>query len=132
MKDIQTREDIALLVSTFYKHIRQDEKIGFYFNKMIVGEKAWVHHEEKLTNFWESHLLQKNTFRGNPLEAHRKVDKHFENRISTEDFGHWMNNWFLIVDALFEGEIATLAKNKARNMSTFLFMDIYNHRNTEA
>ena len=37
-KEIQSREDVALLVQQFYAKIRADSEIGFYFNETI---KNW-------------------------------------------------------------------------------------------
>jgi hemoglobin len=34
-KPIENREDLSLLVHTFYNKIRADEEIAFYFNDMI-------------------------------------------------------------------------------------------------
>ena len=36
-KEIQSREDVALLVQQFYAKIREDSEIGFYFNETIAS-----------------------------------------------------------------------------------------------
>lgn len=128
MNDIKTREDIDKLIHTFYARVRKDERIGDFFNQVIVGEDSWAKHHVKLGDFWQGHLLGSSNFRGNPMEAHNRVDKQFDNSITSEHFGFWLNLWFDTIDSLFEGELAELAKNKARNMSTFLFMHIYQSR----
>lgn len=128
MATIRTREDISLLVNTFYAKVRKKEGLSHFFNQMIVGEDAWAVHLDKLTDFWETQLLMARTFKGNPMAAHIKVDKTFNQEIEMKHFGLWLNLWYETIDELFEGEVAHLAKNKARNMSHFIFMEMYKHR----
>lgn len=124
-KDITTRADVEKLVNTFYGRIRQNDKIGFYFNETI---KDWESHLKKLADFWETQLIGGNSFRGNPKTAHIKVDQKYKQTISTKEFGEWLNIWFMTIDELFTGEIAQKAKNNARRMSTHLFMNMYRQR----
>ena len=56
VKQITSREDVSLLVNTFYGKIRQDELLGPIFNGHIAEEK-WPEHLWKLTNFWETNLF---------------------------------------------------------------------------
>lgn len=128
MATIKTREDISLLVNTFYSKIRKAEGLSHFFNQMIVGEDAWAIHLDKLTDFWETQLLMARSFSGNPMAAHIKVDKTFDHKIDMKHFGLWLNLWYETIDELFEGQIAQLAKNKARNMSHFIFMEMYKSR----
>lgn len=123
--DIQNREDVYLLVSTFYGKVRENEKIGYVFNEMI---EDWPSHLDKLTDFWETNLFFVNKFRGNPMKAHVEVDQHFNNTIEQAHFGEWLNMWFETIDELFEGDRANIAKNRARNMASNLFMNLYQSR----
>lgn len=124
-QDIQNREDVSTLVHTFYARVRENEEIGYFFNETI---EDWPHHLEKLTDFWESNLFMVSKFRGNPAVAHRGVDQKFDQRISQEHFGEWLNMWFQTIDELFEGDRANIAKNRARNMAHNLFMNLYQSR----
>lgn len=124
-KDIQNREDVSTLIHTFYARVRENEEIGYFFNETITD---WPHHLEKLTDFWESNLFMVSKFRGNPAVAHRKVDQKFDQSISQEHFGEWLNMWFQTIDDLFEGDRANIAKNRARNMAHNLFMNVYQSR----
>ncbi|WP_435131849.1 group III truncated hemoglobin [Formosa sp. A9] len=121
-QDITTRDDVHTLVSTFYSRIREDEILGPFFNTMI---NDWSEHIEKLTTFWESSLFLKTRYYGNPLEAHIKVDEAQNHSITQEHFGLWLTIWVQTVNALFEGEIAENAKQRARKMGTFLYMNIF-------
>lgn len=125
--DIKTREDVYLLVSSFYAKIRKDAVLGPFFNETI---KDWDAHLERLTTFWESSLFLKTKYLGNPLEAHVQVDRAHNNTITEVHFGLWLNLWFQTIDELFEGEYADNAKNRARKMSTFLYLKIFEARQT--
>ncbi len=57
-QDIKNREDVFLLVSTFYKKVRANENIGFFFNETI---EDWPAHLDKLTDFWETNLFMVST-----------------------------------------------------------------------
>ena len=124
-QDISSREDVHVLVSNFYAKIRQHETLGIIFNTMI---KDWDGHIDKLTTFWESNIFFKSKYYGNPLEAHVNVDQRFDNTITQEHFGLWLNLWIETIDELYEGEYADKTKFRARKMATFLFMKIFEAR----
>ncbi len=124
-KSIENRTDLALLVRAFYAKIRTDEAIGFYFNGLI---RDWNEHLEKLTDFWETNLFAIKNYKGNPIEVHNNVDAHFNEQITSHEFGIWLNLWFATIDELFEGENADTLKRRARKMSTFLYMNMFESR----
>lgn len=123
--DIKTREDVFLLVSSFYKKVRKDTVLGPFFNDVI---KDWDAHLENLTDFWQSSLFLKTRYYGNPLETHVKVDKANSNAITEKHFGIWLNLWFQTIEELFEGDYAENAKRRARKMGTFLYLKIFEAR----
>ena len=124
-KDLKTREDVYVLVTSFYKKVRKDEILGPFFNSVI---KDWDEHFERLTTFWESSLFLKTKYYGNPLEAHVNADKANNNTITELHFGLWLNLWFQTIDELFEGDYAENAKRRARKMGTFLYLKIFEAR----
>lgn len=128
-KQIENRTDIALLIHEFYAKIRADHEIGFYFNDII---KNWDAHLEKLTDFWEMNLLGVKKYDGNPLTVHNEVDAHFNGKITSNEFGIWLNHWFQTIDEHFEGENADTLKRRARKMSTFLYMSMFENREKES
>lgn len=123
--DIKTREDVFLLVSSFYNKVRKNELLAPFFNETI---KDWDEHLNRLTTFWESNLFLKTKYLGNPLEVHVKVDQNNNNAISELHFGIWLNLWFQTIDELFVGDYAENAKRRARKMSTFLYLKIFEAR----
>ena len=123
--DIQNREDVFLLVSSFYTKVRANKEIGHFFNETI---EDWPAHLEKLTDFWETNLFMVSKFRGNPMRAHKQVDQSFDHSVEQRHFGEWLNMWFQTIDELFEGERANIAKNRARNMAGNIFLNMYQSR----
>ncbi len=125
LTDIKNRADIFILVTTFYAKIRKDKELGPIFNNAI---QDWNSHLIHLTDFWESQLFMKNVFNGNPLRKHIEVDNDMGNTLDNDLFGLWLQYWLGTIDDLFEGKIAALAKERARNIATFMFMGIFNAR----
>src|SRR5699024_8078079 len=95
------------------------------FNKIITD---WEEHLEKLTDFWESNLFYARKYFGNPMRAHVKTDRVMDHSVESKHFGVWLNLWYQTLDDHFEGDVAQLAKNRARMMSTNLFLAIFNSR----
>jgi len=126
MHDILSREDVFLLVTTFYDKVRKDALLAPIFNSVITD---WEHHLERLTNFWESNLFFKKTFSGDPVGKHIDVDMSLNGGINEMHFGVWLNLWYETIDELFAGEVAKIAKNRARSMSTFIHLKIFEARN---
>ncbi len=130
LHDIKTREDLFRLVSTFYGKVREDAVLGPIFNKAI---NDWDSHLQLLTTFWESSLFMtrklEHKYRGNPLEAHIKVDAQNNHSITEKHFGLWLNLWLQTIDELFKGETAENAKRRARKMATFMYINIFEARN---
>lgn len=128
-KDINTREDVYLLVSSFYTKVRKDNLLGPIFNTAI---KDWDEHLDRLTTFWETSLFMtrklEQKYIGNPMEAHVKVDRDNNNSITELHFGVWLNLWYQTIDELFVGEYADVAKRRARKMGTFLHLKIFEER----
>lgn len=128
MKEIETREDVDLLVRSFYAKVREDELLGPVFNT-IIPENKWPSHLQKLTDFWETGLFGIQKYKGNPVLSHQRADATMNFTIEQEHFGRWLNLWFETIDSLFVGELAVRAKQAARKMSTGQFLAIWNARN---
>ena len=126
MQDISSREDIFLLVKTFYGKVRLDSLLGPIFNLVI---KDWENHFEHLTDFWQSNLFFEKKYAGDPMQKHAEVDKLVGGTINELHFGVWLNLWYQTIDELFEGETAQIAKNRARNMGTYMHIKIFEARN---
>ncbi|MCM4173195.1 globin [Arenibacter sp. TNZ] len=127
MKHIEDREDVSLLVNTFYEGIRKDALLGPIFNRHIT-EGQWPAHLEKLTDFWVTALFGVMCFKGNPTLAHRTVDKNLNHSIAQHHFQQWVALWQYTIDSLFEGVLANRAKKSAENMAIGQFNAISSFR----
>ena len=123
-REIKSREEVSLLVATFYKKVRVNDTLGPFFAKI----QDWDEHLDRLTTFWESSLFLKTKYFGDPLKAHVKADQEFNHSISEFHFGIWLNLWYQTIDELFVGEVADNAKRRARKMGTFLYLKIFEAR----
>lgn len=128
-KQIENRDDLTFLVNQFYDKIRADQEIGSYFNEIITD---WDAHLEKLTDFWETNLFAVRKYKGNPHAVHNEVDAHFNESITGNEFGIWLNHWAQTLDEHFEGENVEILKRRARKMSTFLYVSMFKHRQKES
>lgn len=109
MKDISTKEDIKLLVDTFYGTVRKDDLLGPIFNERI--KDKWPEHLEKLNGFWQMVLFQEASYQGRPFPPHANLP------IDASHFQRWLQIFNATVDELFTGAKATEAKWKAGNMA---------------
>lgn len=127
MKEIENREDISLLVRSFYARIRLHDSLGPIFNDVV---QDWESHLERLTDFWEMILLQTGPGAGkfNPVPVHKEVDVKTNQTITQAHFGNWLELWFSTLDTYFKGNHADYAKEHARNMAHILFFRIMESR----
>ncbi|GAB2612851.1 group III truncated hemoglobin [Belliella aquatica] len=126
-KEIESREEVSLLVRGFYAKIRVHAELGPIFNGIV---EDWEQHLERLTDFWEMVLLQTGPGAGkfNPVPVHKEVDNRVNNEIEQRHFGNWLELWFETIDSKFEGVVADYAKNHARKMAHILFFKILEGR----
>ncbi|WP_211093221.1 MULTISPECIES: group III truncated hemoglobin [Flammeovirga] len=124
MHDLKDREDVILLVNTFYEKVRAHEELGPFFDEIV--KINWDTHLPRMYDFWESNLFFVSKYKGNPVVVHQNVDK--KGTIEQKHFGFWLQLWFNTIDELFDGENAQLLKSRARNMSHMLFMKIFQAR----
>ena len=120
-KDIENREDIELLVDSFYKKVVDDEVIGFIFND--VANIDWEKHMPIMYDFWETTLFHKAVYKGNPMQVH--VDLTNKVALKKEHFDQWLSMFNATVNELFVGDKAELAKTRALSIATVMQIKIH-------
>ncbi|TCV86461.1 group III truncated hemoglobin [Testudinibacter aquarius] len=70
-KLLENRQDIELLVNTFYQKVLADERIGYMFSH--IQGSHWQKHLEKMYRFWESNIFDLDSYQGNPMLQHIRV-----------------------------------------------------------
>lgn len=125
MKDIETLTDIQVLVDSFYDKVKQDKTIGHIFLE-IIGED-WSQHLPIMYSFWQTVLLGKAGYTGNPVKKHIDIDKKIPLQLA--HYEQWQRLWNETVDELYKGEVANDAKTKAANMVQLINMKVVMARN---
>lgn len=106
---ILTLDDVKLLVDAFYGKIRQDALLGPIFNERI--QNRWPEHLQKMYSFWQTLLLEEQTYFGRPFPPHMELP------VAHEHFEQWLSLFTQTVDELFTGEKAAEAKWRAANIA---------------
>lgn len=106
-KDIETREDLELLLGEFYKTVIFDPEIGHHFDELDLET-----HLPVIVDFWEKVLFGKNVYFGNPLFVHQKLQE--KHPLALAHFQRWVAIFSDKVDENFAGEMAENAKMRAK------------------
>lgn len=119
-KDITAREDIELLVNSFYEKVKQDDVIGFIFTD--IAQVNWEKHLPVMYDFFENMLFYTGSYTGNPMELHRHINRLLP--LTREHFQQWELLFCNTVDELFEGDTAALVKQRALSISAVMKIKI--------
>ncbi|MCE4025386.1 MULTISPECIES: group III truncated hemoglobin [unclassified Microbacterium] len=112
MPDIRDRDDILVLVRTFYETAFQDPMIGPIFTE--VAHMDLEHHLPIMGDFWESVLFQSGGYRRDALALHSAVNA--KQPLTAEHFDRWLQLWTETVDRRHEGPVADAAKTQAERI----------------
>ncbi|MCC6187304.1 MAG: group III truncated hemoglobin [Chitinophagaceae bacterium] len=107
-QDIQSLEDIKLLVNTFYDRVQNNELLAPVFASKITD---WTPHLEKMYRFWQTILLHEHTYSGSPFSPHAQLP------VEQNHFDEWLGLWEGVVDEFFAGENAEEAKKRGKIMA---------------
>jgi hemoglobin len=111
--DIETREDCERLVRAFYARAMADPVIGFIFTD--VAKLDLEAHVPVITSFWETMLLDAQTYAGGAFHPHAALNAQV--RLRPGHFASWLALWGATIDELFAGERAELAKAAAQRVA---------------
>lgn len=100
--DIKSIKDVETLVHSFYDKVVQDNVLAPFFTNL-----DFKIHMPKMISFWAFVLLDEAGYKTDVTE------KHMNMRLKKEHFDQWILLFNETVDALFEGEKAELAKQRA-------------------
>lgn len=127
--DIQTREDLFLLVKLFYEKLFADELLQSIF--IDIAKIDLEEHLPVLVNFWDSILLDGDSYRRNQMEKHMDLNKKI--RLEKKHFDQWLVLWNQSLDELFEGERAVHAKFRAKSIADIMVYKMdYINKNSES
>jgi hemoglobin len=118
MNDIETREDILLIMREFYDKLLVDENVNFYFTEITNVNKHLEHHFDVLATFWEQSLFMKGGYSNNMFQIHKNL--HEKHSFKKEHFDIWLKHLFSTIDKHFKGHYAEQMKTNALSMSTVM------------
>jgi len=121
-KDIESRDDIELLVKSFYEKVKIDPVIGSIFTD--IARVNWEKHLPVMFDFWENTIFYTGSYLGNPMKSHQNLNKLFP--LTKEHFSRWNQLFASTMDELFEGDKAVLAKQRAISISTVMQLKLFN------
>ncbi len=115
MSDIQSRGDIEMVLKEFYGTVFQDELIGRFFTEVVPLDLQT--HLPLIADFWES-IVFGGQYSRNVMEVHRHI--HRLSPIQKEHLDRWVDIFTATIDRHFEGDKATLMKQRARSVATLM------------
>ena len=110
---LDSRQNIELLVNSFYTRVKKDDFIGPIFNN--AENFSWETHIPIMVDFWETLLLGTASYKRNPMIKHIQLNQ--RTPLSAEHFTRWKKLFYETLDELFEGPQVAEAKKRAEAMS---------------
>ncbi|MBC7865251.1 MAG: group III truncated hemoglobin [Bacteroidia bacterium] len=105
-KEINSKEQIEILIRHFYSKLLKDEMISKHFVTLDLE-----HHIPKVVAFWAFVLLDEAGYNTNVFE------KHLHLNLDMEQTKRWLKLFTESIDELFTGEKAELAKQRAESIA---------------
>lgn len=112
-RDIADREDIAGLVTAFYRRAFADDILGTIF--VDVAQMDLSAHLPVMCDFWETVLLRAGLYHRNALRPHVELNTKVE--LTAAHFARWLDLWTATVDERHTGARAELAKVQAARIA---------------
>lgn len=125
MNDIQTQDDLYLLVDEFYKKLLTDERISYIFTDVV--KIKLKEHLPILVTFWSQGILGTGGYTNNLTQIHLDVNE--KSYLSPELFQIWLNHFNHAVDENFKGENAEKIKTQALSIATVMQIKISQKNN---
>jgi hemoglobin len=119
-QDIQTRQDLFVLLTKFYDTLLGDQSISYIFTD--VAKINMQHHLPIIVDFWEMVLFDTPTYKKNAIQPH--LDLNQKSKFEKHHFDTWLATFGDTVDELFEGKNAFAAKQKAKSIATIMQIKI--------
>jgi hemoglobin len=119
MSDVCSRQDIALVVDTFYNKATQDETIGYLFEGLDL-----LNHLPTIHDFWENILFRTGAYKGGMMYKHFALNA--RKPLEKKHFERWLGLFTQTVEEQFAGPNAELMKQFCKSQKYRLLF--VNHR----
>lgn len=107
--DINSGQDIKLLVDAFYGKVREDDLLSPVFDDF--SQVNWEHHLPIMYSFWSSVMFGTMAYKGQPFPKHMRLP------IDRQHFARWVMLFTESADELFAGERTQELKQKASSIA---------------
>ncbi len=124
-RDIANREDIDLLMKVFYRRLLEDNSINYIFTDVVKIDIET--HIPVIADFWESILFNRNIYHNNPMKIHLEMQT--KTPLLKHHFDTWLGYFNTTVDEMFEGSVASKAKERALSIATVMQIKISQQEN---
>lgn len=120
MHDIQTQDDLYLLVDEFYQKLLADDAISYIFTEVV--RIKILEHLPILVTFWSQAILGTGGYTRNLTEIHLDIDR--KEHLTPELFNIWLSHFNQTVDENFIGAKAEQIKTQALSIATIMQIKI--------
>lgn len=120
-KDISNREDLYLIVQSFYEKLFSDADMEIFFNEFKEPE-ALKKHLLVLVDFWDGILFYTGAYKKNAIQPH--LEKNKKVPFESKHFKKWILLFSNSIDELFQGEVSEMAKSRAQSIATVMQIKI--------
>jgi len=118
MRDIETQDDIYVIVSAFYKKLLADSRISYIFTDIVPIADHLEEHLQVLVTFWSQALLGTGGYYNNMVGKHFSV--HEKSPLTPALFEIWLGHFRSSIDGNFSGAKADDMKSMAGNMAVIM------------
>lgn len=116
MKDVLTREDLEILMDSFYNKLLNNDSINYIFTD--VARINIETHLPTIVDFWQQTIFNTGTYKNNVLKIHQDLNEKV--KLTSEHFSTWLNHFNKTVDEQFFGENAEKMKTRALSIATVM------------
>ncbi len=120
LKDLDSKENIAEFVESFYDKMLADEQLAPIFHEVAAIDIQ--QHLPRICSYWEKLLLGDKSYQRHTMNIHREVD--LKQRFTPNDFERWLQHFTTTVTQEYHGDKAdralVIATTIAKNMKTAL------------
>ena len=120
IQDVQTPEDLHLIMRSFYVKLLNDLEINFIFTH--VAKIDLEPHLLDLVDFWEQMLFNKGDYKKNVLQIHLDINSKLN--FTQQHFTIWLKYFNLSIDENFSGLNAENMKTRALSIATVMQIKI--------
>ena len=118
--DIESRNDIILLIDRFYEKIKVNPFLRPIF--IDIAQLDFDHHMPILYDFWCTLLLGEMTYSRNAMEIHLQLNQ--KASLTKIHFDEWLKLFNETVDDLYDGTKAQETKYRASSIAALMLHKI--------